>query len=459
MKEKIGYASAGITDAATFTFMGSYLLFFLTTVAGIDPITAGTLTAIGSIGSSLWSPIIGFLSDHCRSRWGKRRFFLISASLPLASALILCFTNTEMPQLVKNTYYGMMILLFWCSFSTFYGPWLALGAEFTSDYNERTALRSIAYGVNMAGTIFGMAAPPVLVDFFCRCGIATDQAWQMTAAVIACIALGAVSITIVASKSKDHPAEVSKQNSENSIRELFRDYAQVLKLKPIRYIVGACLCHITAQGIFFSDRLYFFSYNLQLSSTQTTAAILLFSACSAGLIFPVMMLSRRLDKRSALILYLLFSAMGCAGMDKIVGINGFIGAALVSLFFAFGNSAFWQLMPVMLYDVCEYDELCTGRRREGIIVSIQPLMETICSGLSSLLLGAILQVCRFDEAAAHQSQRALEGISFSFAVLPAILMAGCAFMAYLYPITKNRYEEIRRELEEWRLDKNETAER
>lgn len=448
LKGKIGYASAGITDAATFTFVGSYLLFFLTTVAGIDPITAGTLTAIGSIGSSIWSPVVGFLSDHCRSKLGKRRFFLITASVPLAAALILCFTDLEMNQTLKNIYYGLMILLFWCSFSTFYGPWLALGAEFTRDYNERTALRSIAYGVNMAGTIFGMAAPPVIVDAFCRHGMSAGRAWQVTAAIIACIALAAISFTIAASGDKDCPAAVTEQNKGNSVRGVFRDYAQVLKLKPVRYILGACLCHMTAQGIFFSDRLYFFSYNLHMSSAETTGAIVLFSACSAVWIFPVMMMSRRLDKRSALIVYLVFSAVGCAGMDKVIGIDGFPGVVAVSLIFAVGNSAFWQLMPVMLYDVCEYDALYTGHRREGIIVSIQPLMETICSGLASLVLGAVLQACGFDETAAQQPQAALDGIAFAFAVLPAVLMVGCALMTYFYPITKKRYEEIRRGLEE-----------
>ena len=91
--DKLGYAAGGITDAANFTFMGSYLMFFLTTIAHINPATAGVLIAAGSVISSLWSPIVGFLSDRIRTRFGKRRPFLMAASLPLAISLILCFIN------------------------------------------------------------------------------------------------------------------------------------------------------------------------------------------------------------------------------------------------------------------------------------------------------------------------------------------------------------------------------
>lgn len=72
-RSKLGYAAGGIADAANFTLVGSYILFFLTTVVGISPATAGAITGLGTIVSSLWGPVVGFLSDHTRSRFGRRR--------------------------------------------------------------------------------------------------------------------------------------------------------------------------------------------------------------------------------------------------------------------------------------------------------------------------------------------------------------------------------------------------
>ena len=70
-RDKLGYAAAGITDSANFTFMNSYMLFFLTTIAGINPAAAGALVAAGSMISSLWGPLMGFLSDRVNTRFGK----------------------------------------------------------------------------------------------------------------------------------------------------------------------------------------------------------------------------------------------------------------------------------------------------------------------------------------------------------------------------------------------------
>lgn len=454
LRDKLGYASAGITDAANFTFMNSYILFFLTTIAHINPATAGTLVAAGSIISSLWGPVVGFLSDHANTRFGKRRPFLMAASLPLAISLILCFTRIESADALRNIYYGAMIIIFWCSFSTFYSPWLALGAEYTDDYTERTELRSVTYGVTLVGTVFGIAAPPVIIDWLERAGMSQTGAWQLMAGLIAVIAFCAINIAISSSAKKDRP-RVSKQpeKNENKLRisdigSLFKEYWEILKLKPTKFVIGACLCHITAQGIFFSDRLYFFTYNLGLTALESTFAMLAFPLSGVIILAPVLKVSKMLDKRSALMLFLIMASAGCILIGKIIGVEGFWGVAVLTFMFVLGNSAFWQLMPVMIYDICEYDEYKNNKRREGIIVSMQTVMETVCSGLATLVLGAILEFSGFDETMAVQTEEALSGVEFAIAVVPAILMLGCAFMAYKYPITKQVYSDLKTALDD-----------
>jgi len=347
-----------------------------------------------------------------------------------------------------------MIIIFWCSFSTFYSPWLALGAEYTDDYTERTELRSVTYGVTLAGTVFGIAAPPVIIDWLERAGMSQTGAWQLMAGLIAVIAFCAINIAISSSAKKDRP-RVSKQpeKNENKLRisdigSLFKEYWEILKLKPTKFVIGACLCHITAQGIFFSDRLYFFTYNLGLTALESTFAMLAFPLSGVIILAPVLKVSKMLDKRSALMLFLIMASAGCILVGKIIGVEGFWGVAVLTFMFVLGNSAFWQLMPVMIYDICEYDEYKNNKRREGIIVSMQTVMETVCSGLATLVLGAILEFSGFDETMAVQTEEALSGVEFAIAVVPAILMLGCAFMAYKYPITKQVYSDLKTALDD-----------
>lgn len=466
LRDKAGYAAAGIADSANYTFMNSYALFFLTTIAGINPATAGFLVAAGSMVSSFWGPVIGFLSDGSATRFGKRRPFLMAASLPLAFSLICCFTKIDSADTFKNVYYGIMIVMFWCSFTTFYSPWLALGAEYTSDYSERTELRSATYGITLTGTVFGIAVPPVVIDGLESIGIPENRAWQIMAAMIAFIALCGLGITIISSAKKDKPvlrqadgadASAERRLSLRDIKELFKNYWEIFRLRPTKFVIGACLCHITAQGIFFSDRLYFFTYNLGLSAGEITLVMLAFPLSGVLTLAPVLKVSKLLDKRSALITFMVIASSGCILMGKIIGIEGFWGAVAMTFVFVIGNSAFWQLMPVMIYDICEYDEYQNNKRREGIIVSMQNVMETLCSGLATMVLGGILQLSGFDKMSQVQTESALSGVSLALYLVPAVLMLGCAFMTYKYPITKQVFKELKEAIAERKKQEKERA--
>ena len=318
-------------------------------------------------------------------------------------------------------------------------------------------MRSVTYGVTLMGTIFGIAAPPVIIDWLESMGMSESRAWQTMAIVIAVIAFCALNIAIASSAKKDRPADKNVEFREEKklrlrdIGGLFIDYWELLKLKPTKFVIGACLCHITAQGVFFSDRLYFFTYNLGLSAVEATMAMLAFPISGMILLKPVVKVSKLLDKRSALMMFMIIASSGCIIMGKLIGIESFWGIVAMTFLFAIGNSAFWQLMPVMIYDICEYDEYKNGKRREGIIVSMQTVMETACSGIATLVLGGILQFSGFDETAAVQTESALNGVDFALCVVPAVLMLGCAFMAYKYPITKRKFNEIKAAIEERKI--------
>ena len=79
-RNKIGYGSAAFGDAASYAFINTFLMFFLTTVAGIAPAAAGTITVIGAVWNTIFNPVIGYLSDNARTRWGRRRQMCIRDS-------------------------------------------------------------------------------------------------------------------------------------------------------------------------------------------------------------------------------------------------------------------------------------------------------------------------------------------------------------------------------------------
>ena len=100
----------------------------------------------------------------------------------------------------------------------------------------------------------------------------------------------------------------------------------------------------------------------------------------------------------------------------------------------------------MIYDVCEADELASGKKRGGVVVSLQSLAESAGNAIGMQLLGLVLAFGNFDEAAQVQSQTALSLINVGMNILPAVFMVLSGYMVYRYPITRERYAEILREL-------------
>lgn len=113
-KVKISYGVAAIGDACSYTVLGTFLMFF--------------------------------------------------SAFPLGVSCAMLFSSVDASYGIKVAYYGIMVLIFWTAFSTFFIPYMALGAEVTNAYDERTSLRSTAYGFNIVGMVMGMVMPAMIYD-------------------------------------------------------------------------------------------------------------------------------------------------------------------------------------------------------------------------------------------------------------------------------------------------------
>jgi GPH family glycoside/pentoside/hexuronide:cation symporter len=116
------------------------------------------------------------------------------------------------------------------------------------------------------------------------------------------------------------------------------------------------------------------------------------------------------------------------------------------LIFSIGSVAYWQLMPAILYDICEYDELETGNRRQGTIVSLQSVAEALAQAVAMQFLGIVLELAGFNGESPVQATAALEWVENSLTLIPAVFMILTVVMMFRYPITKKKFEEIQAQL-------------
>ncbi len=447
IKEKLGYGAASAGDSIAYSLIGSFLMFFLTTVAGIDPGIAGIISATGSVWNAMCNPVMGFLSDGIRSKMGKRRPMMLAFSIPLALTMLLLFTDVNLPQGIKSVYYGVMLMMFWTSYAGYFVPYMALGAAYTGDYDDRTVLRLFASLFNMAGNLLSMFAPTMLVEIMVNRGLSTETAWTAVGGILGALAAATIIITFFASKKKDSPYSEVTSGVRRSfdLRRIMAEYISVVRLKPIRHLVIASLSLLCAYSMIMADMMYFFTFCMGYSGSRITVLLVARSFMGALMIPVSARLTAAIDKRGAIILLYAAGAVIMTAL-RFFGIGEGPSMWLYLTGLTFTTVIYWQLMPSIYYDVCEYDRYATGRARQGTIVSFQGLVEALAVGLGTLILGRILRFAGFVSHAAVQSDYAQEWILKCTTVVPLIfIFIGCIAI-YRYPLTREAYRRILDEL-------------
>ena len=450
VKIKLGYAAASVPDAGTYILVNMYFLFFLTTVVGIDPAVAGGIAAFGIVVNALLCPIMGYISDNTNSRYGRRIPFIFFSAVPMSLALFLMYSNFGIGGVAEILFYLLMAGIFWGSYSAFFIPYLAMGAELTSDYDERTVLRSYAYVFNMIGATLGAALTPIFVEAIIKAGGSVSLGWQLAAVLIGGSGVILIFVTCLATKGKGIiPAKETTKKAlalGRAVIDMVREYADIIKPRSVKILIAVSIIYLAANTIHLSGRMYFYTYNLGMSGSQITLFLLFVTVCGLVLAPVILAFSEKYDKRKVLIFCMLISSLSIAGM-RFIGVDGILELGIFSFMFSIGSSSYWQLIAALYYDLCELDELLNGKRREGLIVSLGPLAQALSSALSVQIYGLILKFAGFNGALAIQSEKTLFWLFNSVSIIPAILMILVAFLAYKYPIGKKKFGEILSQLD------------
>lgn len=446
-KTKLSYGVGAICDNAMYMLAGTYLLLFLTTVAGVNPAVAGTISAIGSVWEALCAPVVGFKSDTAITRYGRRKPFLLAAAFPVAIVTSLLFTAIDATETVKIIYYIVMVLMFWTCFSSFFVPYLAWGSDLTDDYNERTVLRSFAYIFNQVGMCIGMVLPSIVVDYCMNLGKSQQQSWQIVGIMVGVCGAVALLVCALSIKTDDvknfvKPKKEKGQSVIRALPSMMKEYWNILKLKPIRVIIGASLAYLIANITFSSDRVFFMKFNMGMGEKTISAMLMMITIAGVVTVPFITKLAARFDKKDVFM-----GVIGICGVlmmsTRIIGVDSFGILVVVCLLYAVANACYWQLMPSMIYDVCEVEELVSGEKHSGAVISLQALSESVSIAVGLQTLGLILQMAGFDSDAAVQSQTALAWVENAFVVIPGAAMVAVALIIRKFPMTKEVFTRVK----------------
>jgi len=438
---KLLYGSGDIGFSLTSTILGAYFAIFLTDVVGLAPGAAAIAIFVGRSWDYINDPIIGHISDRTRTRWGRRRPFLLFGAVPFGLAFSMLWWRPPFSgQAALVAYYAVSYLLFDTAATFAYMPYFALTPELTPDYDERTALTSYRMFFSIFGSLVAFTIPLLIIGEF-RPGSA-DRVRTM-GWIFAAVSVLPLLLTFFGTREQERYMTFEQPSLKASLRAAARN-------RPFRFSAGLFLLTWVSISILESTLLFFVKYVVQREAQNDVIMATIFITAIFALPFWEYA-SRRWDKKRAYIAGIAFWAvvqLCIMSLGPGTGLALLLGLCVLA---GIGVSAAHVLPWSIIPDAIEWDELQTGERHEGMFYSLVTLMQKVASSIALPLVLLLLEFTGYVPNAAEQPVSALTGIRLVVGPIPAVLLcAGIAF-AWLYPLSRDRYGEVRQQLEARRL--------
>jgi len=421
---------------------------------GMDPILVGVIGFAPRIFDALSDPMMGYISDNTHSKWGRRRPYIFIGAI--LSGIIFALMWQLPDGFSKSFYFWTFMtasILFFLAYTIFATPFVAFGYEMTADYHERTRLHAFA---NTVGQIVWLGVP----WFYAI--MANENLFRDTVqgARVLAIAVGitVASIGIIPAifcKEKILPAAAQK-TSKGFVSEMgsfFTGITTTFKCKPFVKLCSATFLVFNGYQLGMSFSIYVMIYYVFNGNDAMGGKLLGWfgSITSAATLIVIPLtgwIATRIGKRRTFLITISLSVAGYA--MKWFGYNPdhpywlLFAAPLV----AFGTGSLFTLMGSMISDVCDYDELQTNQRREGVFGAIYWWMVKVGMALAGLLTGILLKASGFDVALkSAQTTKTLNLLRIFDVTIPLITSLIAIIIIATYKISETQAHQIRTELE------------
>lgn len=461
MKTKLAFGVGAIGEAAPYIVFNYFNMLFYQNVLGLSGTLCGLAVTIALVADAIADPVIGFSSDRLRSRLGRRHPFMYAAPIPLAVAFFCIYSPP-----VSLTGYGLFAWLAFFTFlfrqavSLFSVPHLALGAELTEDYRQRSVVMS--YTV-MFQNIGGAGAFMLAWTWIHNApgGQAARESYLPLG-----LAVGAISALAIF---------VSTHFTRDQIPRLRQPAGQADEPRDLKTFFGAILaCLRNPSYLTLLVGMLFLSGTIGIRETLGTHVNLFFWELPAskiryfGLASPpayliafllISRLHHRAEKRTTAIFgvsLLAFASIGPLSLRLIGafpenGSSALLGALMGFHFlFYLGLASLMISVLSALADVADEHELKTGKREEGMFYAARTFFAQLTNALGHLLAGIALDAIKFPAGAKpgtvpDEILNQLAWIEGPIGTLPAL---GAIFFYARFRIDRRRHAEIRRALEE-----------
>lgn len=413
----------------------------------------GVIYFLPRIFDSITDPIMGFISDNTRSVWGRRRQYVMLGAVIMGISFVIMWQLYRENGLDYNfTYFLIWSFVFYLGLTIFSVPYVAMGYEMTDDFHERTSIMAIAQWIGQWAWVIAPWFWVVMYDpdWFPNADTATRELaiWVGVGCTILAM-VPAIFIKGKSTKNAHHLVPLTVRNFGSSLKEIvsgFKDafsYREFRKLCFSTFLIYNAFMAISAFS-FFIVVYHLFGGSAEDAGVWTTLFGSLGALVTTFLVIPIVAwFSKKYGKKKAFILSQSISIIGYI-MLWFLFVPGKPWLFIFALpFFSFGIGSLFTIMMSMTADVCDLDELKTGKRREGIFGAIYWWMVKFGFAIAGGLSGVIMTMVGFDSTLEVQPEGAITGLRLFYSGLPILGTVLAIWIMSDYDLTEQRAVEIR----------------
>ncbi|RMF35535.1 MAG: MFS transporter [Chloroflexi bacterium] len=452
---KLIYGSGDWGLASFGTLRQIFYAIFLTDVVGLEPRLASVAALVGIIWDALNDPLVGLLSDRIRTRWGRRRPFLLFFAIPFGlSFLLLWWAPPWQSQIALMITVSLAFMISDTLQTLVAVPFFTLTPEMTPDYDERTSLTGYRMFFNLMASLATAVAAPIIVDTAVRRGLSMQQGYLIVAALFG--GLAALPFLLMFFVVYERPESTVLAQNPTPFREMLRTAWRNI---PFRFATGLYVLNWITFDLVALMLPFFLVYWVAegdlLASVNLFGEGIALESVVLGLLLIVAVaalplwtwLAHRLGKRIAYIVGMSFWAV-VQGLIILIQ-PGQIRFILVLAVLAGISVSTAHVLPDAIFpDVIEWDELRTRRRHEGTYYGVKNFIRKLTGAAAIFLALQVLGwfgyqappegVTRF-----RQAPVTLTAIRVLAGPMGAVLLLSAIVVAWFYPITRERHARIR----------------
>jgi len=450
---KVAFAMGGTTDIFGHWLYNGMVDPVYNVFLGVSPTRVSIVRALMLLVDACSGLFFGWLSDNTRSRWGRRRPYVLFGSI--ASGLLLPVVFMARPTWDSETIFWFMLitaLAYSPVIASYNTPYQSLGAELTPDYNERTTVMAWrGFTQKAAGALlqYGLwfATLPMWTDPVTgKPDVAWGAVWWAAIMGLWMIGSGIANFIFV----KERYYETAKKQGK---APFFKMFADASRCKPFLFVLGTALVYAVPTGLVGTLGFYALTYHVFHGDMTAAAplhganAVAYMLAGFAGII-GARQLSLKLGKKRTLTVTLLTGFVAFASAWWLYTPESPYLSLIANALNGFSATGLWVVLPSMQVDVIDYDELHSHQRREAAYSATFSWVMKVGMMLSMLIGGPLLEATGFDaKLGGAQSADAILGIRLMFVGIPCIALVIALILVQFFTLTPERMADIRKQLE------------